>query len=64
MYREDPESYGNEMHQLEGLRSAAVRPTIDVAGLKALNRYFCQLRAMQSRFPMGKGQSAACTFVW
>ncbi|CAK1544316.1 unnamed protein product [Leptosia nina] len=64
VYREDPESYGNEVHQLEGLRSAAVRPTNDVEGLKALNRYFCQLRAMQSRFPMAKGQPAACTFVW
>ncbi|XP_022126912.2 tyrosine-protein phosphatase non-receptor type 23 isoform X2 [Pieris rapae] len=64
VYREDPESYAAEMHQLEGMRSAAVRPTVDSAGLKALNRYFCQLRAMQSRFPMAKGQPAACMFVW
>ncbi|CAG4976183.1 unnamed protein product [Parnassius apollo] len=63
-YREDPDSYGNEIHQLEGLRSAAVRATVDAAGLSALNRYFCQLRAMQSRFPMAKGQPVACTFVW
>ncbi|XP_041968457.1 tyrosine-protein phosphatase non-receptor type 23 [Aricia agestis] len=63
-YREDPDSYGNELHQLEGLRSAAVRPTIDSAGLCSLTRYFCQLRAMQSRFPMNKGQPAACTFAW
>ncbi|KPI94567.1 Tyrosine-protein phosphatase non-receptor type 23 [Papilio xuthus] len=63
-YREDPDSYGNEIHQLEGLRSAAVRATIDAAGLSSLNRYFCQLRAMQSRFPMAKGQPVACTFAW
>ncbi|KAM3958065.1 tyrosine-protein phosphatase non-receptor type protein myopic [Aphomia sociella] len=63
-YREDPDSYNNEMHQLEGLRSAAVRSTTDAAGLSALNRYFCQLRAIQSRFPMAKGQPAACTFAW
>ncbi|XP_075992722.1 tyrosine-protein phosphatase non-receptor type protein myopic isoform X2 [Anticarsia gemmatalis] len=63
-YREDPDSYSNEIHQLEGLRSAAVRPTIDAAGLSALTRYFCQLRAMQSRFPMSKGQPAACSFSW
>ncbi|CAB3250605.1 unnamed protein product [Arctia plantaginis] len=63
-YREDPESYSNEIHQLEGLRSAAVRPSIDTAGLNALVRYFCQLRAMQSRFPMSKGQPAACSFCW
>ncbi|XP_053603640.1 tyrosine-protein phosphatase non-receptor type 23 [Plodia interpunctella] len=64
VYREDPDSYSNEMHQLEGLRSAAVRPTSDAAGLSAMNRYYCQLRAIQSRFPMAKGQPAACTFVW
>ncbi|XP_032510581.2 tyrosine-protein phosphatase non-receptor type 23 isoform X1 [Danaus plexippus] len=64
VYREDPDSYGNEIHQLESLRSTAVRPTIDSPGLSALIRYFCQLRAMQSRFPMAKGQPAACTFAW
>ncbi|KAL0895130.1 hypothetical protein ABMA27_013582 [Loxostege sticticalis] len=63
-YREDPESYSNEIHQLEGLRSAAVRPSLDSAGLSALVRYFCQLRALQSRFPMVKGQPVACTFAW
>ncbi|XP_072937126.1 uncharacterized protein mop [Epargyreus clarus] len=63
-YREDPDSYGNEMHQLEGLRSAAVRASIDAAGVSALVRYFCQLRALQSRFPMAKGQPAACSFTW
>ncbi|XP_045762930.1 tyrosine-protein phosphatase non-receptor type 23 isoform X2 [Maniola jurtina] len=63
-YREDPDSYSNEIHQLEGLRSAAVRATSDAAGLSALVRYYCQLRAMQSRFPMTKGAPAACTFAW
>lgn len=63
-YREDPESYNNEIHQLEGLRSAAVRPAIDKTGLVALKRYFCQLRGLQSRFPMAKGQPAAVTFAW
>ncbi|XP_047042446.1 tyrosine-protein phosphatase non-receptor type 23 [Helicoverpa zea] len=63
-YREDPDSYSNEIHQLEGLRSAAVRPTIDSVGLSALIRYFCQLRSLQSRFPMAKGQPAACSFSW
>ncbi|KAI8428293.1 hypothetical protein MSG28_002499 [Choristoneura fumiferana] len=63
-YKEDPESYSNEIHQLESLRSAAVRPSSDEAGLSSLYRYFCQLRAIQSRFPMGKGQPAACTYSW
>ncbi|RVE46209.1 hypothetical protein evm_009167 [Chilo suppressalis] len=63
-YREDPDSYSNEIHQLEGLRSAAVRPSNDASGLSALLRYFCQLRAIQSRFPMAKGQPVACSFAW
>lgn len=63
-YREDPDSYSNEIHQLESLRSAAVRPTTDSAGLFAMTRYFCQLRAIQSRFPMVKGQPVAVTFTW
>ncbi|XP_030024253.2 tyrosine-protein phosphatase non-receptor type 23 [Manduca sexta] len=64
VYKEEPDTYNNEIHQLECLRSAAVRATMDDAGLSALTRYFCQLRALQSRFPMGKGQPAACSFAW
>lgn len=63
-YREDAESYNNEIHQLEGLRSAAVRPSTDITGCAALKRYFCQLRSLQSRFPMAKGHPAAVTFAW
>ncbi|GBP56767.1 Tyrosine-protein phosphatase non-receptor type 23, partial [Eumeta japonica] len=63
-YREDPDSYGNEIHQLEGLRSAAVRSTLDSSGLNALYKYYCQLRAIQSRFPMAKGQPVAIPFAW
>lgn len=63
-YREDPESYNNEIHQLEGLRAAAVRPAVDLTGIAALKRYFCQLRGLQSRFPMSKGQPVAVSFAW
>ncbi|KAJ0182115.1 hypothetical protein K1T71_002837 [Dendrolimus kikuchii] len=63
-YREDPDSYSNEIHQLESLRSAAVRPTSDSTGLSAMIKYFCQLKAIQSRFPMVKGQPVAVTFTW
>ncbi|XP_077296502.1 tyrosine-protein phosphatase non-receptor type protein myopic isoform X2 [Arctopsyche grandis] len=63
-YREDSESYNNEIHQLEGLRSVAVRPAIDLTGTAALKRYFCQLRGLQSRFPMSKGQPVAVAFAW
>ncbi|KAL4712811.1 hypothetical protein ACJJTC_011881 [Scirpophaga incertulas] len=63
-YREDPDSYNNEIHQLECLRSAAVRPTIDSVGLSSLLKYLCQLKAVQSRFPMAKGQPVSVTFSW
>ncbi|XP_011705097.1 PREDICTED: tyrosine-protein phosphatase non-receptor type 23-like, partial [Wasmannia auropunctata] len=29
-YNEEPESYNNEIHQLESLRSMAVRPPVDM----------------------------------
>lgn len=63
-YKEDPESYNNEIHQLESLRSSAIRPTMDNAGLSTLYKYFAQLRALQSRFPMFKNHQAAVPFVW
>ncbi|XP_014480302.1 PREDICTED: tyrosine-protein phosphatase non-receptor type 23 [Dinoponera quadriceps] len=63
-YNEDPESYTNEIHQLESLRSMAVRPPIDVAGCVVLKKYYCQLHFLQSRFPMGKDGAAAVTFTW
>ncbi|XP_020286382.1 tyrosine-protein phosphatase non-receptor type 23 isoform X2 [Pseudomyrmex gracilis] len=63
-YNEDPESYNNEIHQLETLRSMAVRPPIDMAGCVLLKKYYCQLHFLQSRFPMGKDGPAAVTFTW
>ncbi|EFN72933.1 Tyrosine-protein phosphatase non-receptor type 23 [Camponotus floridanus] len=63
-YNEDPESYNNEIHQLESLRSMAVRPPVDTAGCVLLKKYYCQLHFLQSRFPMGKDGSAAVAFTW
>jgi len=63
-YNEDPESYNNEIHQLESLRSMAVRPPIDMAGCVLLKKYYCQLHFLQSRFPMGKDGVAAIIFTW
>ncbi|XP_032670554.1 tyrosine-protein phosphatase non-receptor type 23 isoform X2 [Odontomachus brunneus] len=63
-YNEDAESYTNEIHQLESLRSMAVRPPIDMAGCVLLKKYYCQLHFLQSRFPMGKDGVAAVTFTW
>lgn len=63
-YHEDPESYNNEIHNLESLRAFAVRPAIDVAGVQALKSYYCQLNFLKSRFPMEKGQTCAVAFSW
>nr|XP_033334560.1 tyrosine-protein phosphatase non-receptor type 23 isoform X1 [Megalopta genalis] len=63
-YNEDPESYSNEIHQLESLRAMAIRPPVDMAGCLLLKKYYCQLHFLQSRFPMGKDGAAAVTFTW
>lgn len=63
-YNEEPESYNNEIHQLESLRSMAVRPPVDMAGCALLKKYYCQLHFLQSRFPMYKEGPAAVTFTW
>lgn len=63
-YNDDPESYNNEIHQLESLRSMAVRPPVDMAGCALLKKYYCQLHFLQSRFPMYKEGPAAVRFIW
>lgn len=63
-YNEDAESYANEVHQLESLRTMAVRPPIDMTGCVLLKKYYCQLHFLQSRFPMNKDGAAAVTFTW
>ncbi|KAL0274013.1 UNVERIFIED_CONTAM: hypothetical protein PYX00_006557 [Menopon gallinae] len=63
-YNEDPELFSNDVNQLEGLRSSAVRPTRDVEGCRTLKRYYCQLHFLSSRFPMQKDGAAAVKFTW
>ncbi|KAB0798419.1 hypothetical protein PPYR_09412 [Photinus pyralis] len=63
-YHEDPEGYNTEIHNLETLRSAAVRPAIDVSGCQMLKKYYCQLHFLKSRFPMEDGQPCAVYFSW
>lgn len=63
-YNEDPESYFTEIQNLESLRAAAVRPSMDVAGVQLLKKYYCQLHFLKSRFPLEENQDAAVTFAW
>lgn len=63
-YNEDPESYTNEIYNLESLRESAVRPTTDVAGVQTLKKYYCQLHFLKSRFPMEDSQPVVVYFSW
>ncbi|CAG9825233.1 unnamed protein product [Phaedon cochleariae] len=63
-YHEDPDSYLTEIHNLESLRAAAVRPTMDVNGVQLLKKYYCQLHFLKSRFPMEENKDAAVQFSW
>jgi tyrosine-protein phosphatase non-receptor type 23 len=63
-YHEDPESYSKEIHELEGLRAAAIRVSKDVDGVSLLKRYYCQLHNLQSRFPVQEDGAASVTYFW
>ncbi|XP_044752950.1 tyrosine-protein phosphatase non-receptor type 23 isoform X2 [Coccinella septempunctata] len=63
-YGEEPDSFNNEIHNLESLRGGAVRPTIDIEGIQLLKKYYCQLHFLKSRFPMEELQAAAVYFSW
>ncbi|ODM90715.1 Tyrosine-protein phosphatase non-receptor type 23 [Orchesella cincta] len=63
-YNEDPDSYGNEIHELESLRASAVHVSKDYSGCSTLKKYFCQLNFLKSRFPMNEGATCAISFSW
>lgn len=60
-YHEDPETYSKEVHALETLRNQAMRTTKD--GAPVMKRYYCQLHALQNRFPQ-LADRAIFTFTW
>ncbi|EDV97316.1 GH16790 [Drosophila grimshawi] len=60
-YHEDAEAYSKEVHALETLRNQAMRTTKDGAAI--MKRYYCQLHAMQNRFPQLADRSIF-TFTW
>ncbi|KAI4466261.1 pcd6 interacting protein-related [Holotrichia oblita] len=64
VYHEDPNSYSNEIYELECLRAGATRPTEDISGCELLKEYYCQLHFLKSRFPMEEGQPCAIYFSW
>ncbi|KAH8293874.1 hypothetical protein KR054_005881 [Drosophila jambulina] len=60
-YHEDPEAYSKEVHALETLRNQAMRTTKD--GAPVMKRYYCQLHALQNRFPQLVDRGIF-TFTW
>lgn len=63
-YNEDPETYSAEIRNLETLRANAVHPAKDATGCAVMKKYFCQLHFLQSRFPIGREDKGAISFVW
>ncbi|XP_023170307.2 tyrosine-protein phosphatase non-receptor type 23 [Drosophila hydei] len=60
-YHEDPEAFSKEVHALETLRNQAMRTTKD--GAPIMKRYYCQLHALQNRFPQ-LSERSIFTFTW
>lgn len=60
-YHEDPEAFSKEVHALETLRNQAMRTTKD--GAPIMKRYYCQLHALQNRFPQ-LAERSIFTFTW
>lgn len=63
-YNEDPISYSNEIRELESLRAAASRPSMDYNGCSLLKKYFCQLHFLQNRFTFEEGSHHEVIFPW
>ncbi|XP_034481005.1 tyrosine-protein phosphatase non-receptor type 23 isoform X2 [Drosophila innubila] len=60
-YHEDAEAYSKEVHALETLRNQAMRTTKD--GAPIMKRYYCQLYALENRFPQ-LAERSIFTFTW
>lgn len=63
-YDEDADSYAKELHELDQLRNAACHPPTTVDGCNLLKRYFCQLHALHTRFPLIAERELLPPFVW
>ncbi|CAN8002770.1 unnamed protein product [Ixodes hexagonus] len=63
-YHEDPDSYTNEIKELETLRAAACQAPRTFTGCSTLKRYYSQLLCLQRRFPMTDEGPACVPFMW
>jgi tyrosine-protein phosphatase non-receptor type 23 len=63
-FNEDPNSYVNEVRELESLRASACHPPVDFTGCALLKKYFCQLHFLQNRFNFEEGGHDEVIFPW
>eukprot|EP00795_Rhopilema_esculentum_P013497 gene13497-4376_t len=63
-YHENPDSYKNEIQQINQLKKNISNVTRDNQGCSAYRKYYAQLQFLQSRFPMGSGGAASLPLVW
>jgi len=45
-------------------QQSAVQVTMDFVGCSLLKKYYSQLHCVQSRFPLGDGDSIVIPFTW
>ncbi|XP_050426495.1 tyrosine-protein phosphatase non-receptor type 23-like [Adelges cooleyi] len=64
IYDQDPTKYNDDLSTLLALRETSVDPSMNVEGCSILKRYFCQLHALKSRFPMAENGNASVVFSW
>lgn len=63
-FNEDPNSYANEIKELETLRASACHPPQDFSGCSLLKKYYCQLLFLQNRFTFEESGRDEIYFTW
>jgi len=63
-FNEDPNSYMNEVRELEVLRASACHPPQDFSGCALLKRYYSQLHFLQNRFTFDESGRDEVFFTW
>ncbi|XP_019849415.1 PREDICTED: tyrosine-protein phosphatase non-receptor type 23-like isoform X1 [Amphimedon queenslandica] len=63
-YDENPDSFTNEIRQLEQLRDASLKVSKDHNGCTLLRRYYAQLHLLRARFPQEAAGIIPIHFSW
>jgi tyrosine-protein phosphatase non-receptor type 23 len=63
-YEENPDTFSDEIRQLDQLREHSTKPTRDYNGCSVLRRYFAQLHLLRARFPPETVGQIPVDFAW